>query len=399
MLRALPSANNRCFPLFVLAAALAFLTNAFAVGEPHYAGASARLTGRLSIEKRTSEDVGEAFAILRLENPVSLLHRSQYPGDAPQTEETEILLLGGFTFEDFASCQVAATGTLDFRRIGPASLPKVQMQLQRIECRETGLSSGTITPDPPSANVRLDPYGCEPSSLSSVWVTRRWSPYSDMDQEMWKAADLLMRDDVVARWPFDELRSLALRLVDARARLTAAFPDVHGEWEMEYVPRVVELELGADLQSRLDAVEVEDDRIRRLPIPIDSGLEKVCEAVCGCTVILERNSNGRVSIGFSPTTNLLYAIRRLREIPEVRSARLIRAAPSTDRTSPVRNVLRVRKLPSAFHITLETTAVLPGARRKRFFVVDDSTAREVGVDEVRTLLSFDPPSLPSGVWQ
>jgi hypothetical protein len=399
MLLSLPSARNRRFRLLVLAAALAFSTNALAVGEPHYAGASARLTGRLAVEKRSAVGIDGTFAILRLVNPVSLLHRSQYPGDAPHIESTEILLLGGFTFEDFASCQVAATGTLDFRRVGPPSLPKVQMQLQRIECRDNGLSSGTVTPDPPSANVRLDPYGCEPSPLSSVWITRRWSPYSDMDQEMWKAADLLMRDDVVARWPFDELRSLALRLVDARARLTATFPDVRGEWEMEYVPRVVELELGADLQSKLDAMEVDDDRIRRLPAPIDSGLENVCEAVCGCTAILDRNSNGRVSIAFSPTTNLLYAIRRLREIADVRSARLIRTAPSTDRTSPVRNVLRVRKLPSAFHMTLETPQVIPGTSRRRFFVVDDSTAREVGVDETGMLLSFDPPPLPSGVWQ
>jgi hypothetical protein len=388
----------RCSRVVMLAAALACCTNALAVGEAHYAGASARLTGRLFFEKRSAADLEETLAVLRLDNPVSLLHRSQYPEDAPQTEASEILLLGGFTFEDFASCRVAATGPLDFRRTDSAGLPKVQMQLQRIECRENGRSSGTVTPDPPSANVRLDPYGCEPSTLSSVWVARRWSPYSDMDQEMWKAADLLMRDDVVARWPFDQLRSLALRLVDARTRLESAFPDLRGEWEMEYVPRLVEVEPGQALQSRLDAVELEGDRIRRLPGPIDSGLEKVCEAVCGCTVLLDRNPNGTVSLAFSPTTNLLYAVRRLRELADVRSARLIRGADK-DSAGTSRNLLRVRKLPTTFHITVEPIETPPGSTTRRYFVVDEYAVREVAEEETRTLLSFDPPALPPGIWK
>jgi hypothetical protein len=62
-------------------------------------------------------------------------------------------------------------------------------------------------------------------------------------------------------------------------------------------------------------------------------------------------------------------------------------------------VFRVRKLPSAFHITLESTAVATGATTRRYFVIDDYTAREVPAAETKTLLSFDPPALPSGIWQ
>jgi hypothetical protein len=385
--------------LFALGAALLSSTNAFAAGEAHYVGASARLTGGLVLEKRGSEGTEETFAILRLRNPVSLLHRSQYPGDAPRTETGEILLRGGFPFADFAACDAVATGILDFRRVGWPDLPIVEMMVQRIECREDGRSSGTATPDLPSSNVRLDLYACESSPRSSVWFTRRWSPYSEMDEDMWKAADLLTRDDVVARWPFDHLRSLALRLFDARERLLSAFPDVRAEWEMEYVPRIVEVDFSADVQSRLYAVEVEDERIRRMREPVIPALEEVCEDVCGCTVILDRNQNGTVSLAFSPTTNLLYVVRRLRELPDVRSARLAREPSAAEPEGAFRKALRVRKLPSAFHFTFLSTALASGETTKRYFVVDEEVAQEVPANETLNLLSFDPPALPSTIWK
>lgn len=383
----------------VVAAVIAAGSNAFAAAEAHYAGASARLAGRLSLEKRSSMQSEESFPILRLSHPVSLLRRSQYPGDAPRTETSEILLRGTFGFAEFASCAVAATGILDFQTSGWSGLPIVEMQVQRIECPERGLSAGTATPDPPSANLRLDPYACEPSPRSSVWFTRRWSPYSDADPDLWKAADLLMRDDPGARWPFDLLRSLTLRLSDARARLVSAFPDAGGEWELEYVPRLVEVELAPELLARLEAVEVEDDRIRKPAAPVDAELEKVCEAVCGCTVILERNGNGALSLAFSPTTNLLYAMRRLRELPDVRSARLVRNPRVLDPGRTLQTALRVRALPTALHFTLESTAVASGETTRRTFVADDYDVREVSAQEAARLLSFDPPPLPADAWR
>jgi hypothetical protein len=391
--------RSRLLACAVAAAAVAASSNAFAVAEAHYAGASARLSGQLSLEKRSSMHSEDSFAILRLARPVSLLRRSQYPGDAPRTETNEILLRGTFSFTEFASCAVAATGVLDFQTTGWPGLPIVEMQVQRIECPERGLRAGTATPDPPAANVRLDPYACEPSPRSSVWFTRRWSPYSDADPDLWKAADLLMRDDPGARWPFDLLRSLTLRLSDARAKLVSAFPDAAGEWEMDYVPRLVEVELAPELLARLEAVEVEDDRIRKPAAPVDPELEKVCEAVCGCTVILERNGNGTLSLAFSPTTNLLYAMRRLRELPDVRSARLVRIPRVLDPGRTLQSVLRVRALPTALHLTLESTAVASGATTRRLFVVDENVAREVSAQEAAGLLSFDPPPLPADAWR
>jgi hypothetical protein len=402
MFRSVPPARLRRFPLLafaVAAATLASCANSFAAAEAHYAGASARLAGRLSFERHASMDPGESFPILRLAHPVSLLRRSQYPGDAPRTETSEILLRGTFSFTEFASCAVAATGILDFQTTGWSGLPIVEMQVQRIECPERGLSAGTTRPDPLTANVRLDPYACEPSPRSSVWFTRKWSPYSDADPDLWKAADLLMRDDPGARWPFDLLRSLTLRLSDARARLVSAFPDAGGEWEMDFVPRLVEVELAPELLARLEAVEVEDGRIRKPAAPVDPPLEKVCEAVCGCTVILDRNGNGTLSIAFSPTTNLLYAIRRLRELPDVRSARLVRIPRVLDPGRTLQSVLRVRALPAALHFTLESTAVASGEMTRRLFVVDEDVAREVSPGEASTLLSFDPPPLPADAWR
>jgi hypothetical protein len=220
-----------------------------------------------------------------------------------------------------------------------------------------------------------------------------------MDPDLWKAADLMIRDDVGARWPSDLLRSLAIRLSDARARLVSSFPDAGGEWDFEYVPRTVEVDFAPDLQARLEAFDIGDNRIRRLSDPVDAGLEKLCDDVCGCTVVLDRNPNGSVSLAFSPTTNLLYALRRLRELPEVRSARLVRSEAGAGPATPVRNVLRARTLPSALHFTLDSTDTGSGRPPRRFFVVDDEGAREVSPQETSTMLSFDPPALPSDVWQ
>jgi hypothetical protein len=168
---------------------------------------------------------------------------------------------------------------------------------------------------------------------------------------------------------------------------------------MEYVPRVVEVEFSAEVQSRLEAVEVEGDRIRKMREPVDAALEKVCEEVCGCTVLLDRNPNGTVSLAFSPTTNLLYVVRRLRELTDVRAARLVPAPKTSDPDGELGNLLRVRKLPSTFHLTFESRVSASGETTKRYFVADQDATREVSAEEASKLLSFDPPALPPGIWK
>ncbi|HXC49733.1 MAG TPA: hypothetical protein VN634_02505 [Candidatus Limnocylindrales bacterium] len=396
-----PAKGRQACAAGLLAAAMMLVTGAraFAAAAAHYVGANARLTGHLSVEKRSFLDQELTVSVLHLDNPISLLRRSQYPGDAPATEAGEVLLRGDFAPSDFGACDVAATGILDFQRIGWSVFPDVAMDVQRIECRERGHAVGTVEPDAPSANARQDPYDCEPSGDSPLWLARRWSPYADMDPDMWKASDLLMRDAAGPRWPYDMQRALALRLFDARTRLRSAFGEVGSDWSFEYVPRTVAVEFAPELQSRIDALELVDDRIEKLPIPVSPGLEQLCHEVCGCTVVLDPDRNTAVSLGFSPTVNLLYVVRRLRELPDVRSARLVRIAQEMGPEAPPRAVLRVRTLPSAIHFTVESPAHEPGATTKRYFVVDDAGAREVPSAEAATMLSFDSLSLPPDAWQ
>jgi len=218
-----------------------------------------------------------------------------------------------------------------------------------------------------------------------------------MDEERWVAADLLMRSGVSPRWSDYSLDHLWKRLADAKTRLFATFDVTYARWDPDYYSEMLEVQFSPRVQVQFDAVAVPYNRTQGLPTPLDSGLETLCESVCGCTVVPGQKRDGVVPMSVPRTTNLFYMVRHLRELPDVKMARLVRRPPRyTDLRG--KSVLHVKSLPSGFHFTVESTD-LESKTTKRYFVVDDQRAQEVYPDDAEAKRAFEPLPVPGDVWR
>lgn len=377
--------------------------------DTHIEGNLATIVGRLSIEERAYRWPGSPPSIVKV--PIFRPDREvrvigpYLTFDLPREHgETELQLRGDFDYSRFVPCKVAATGTLERETGNRTSFTGVSFEVQRLECTETGETAGSVSPDTPRGTELRDRYACDrPDSMVAV-VTRGAIP-QDMDGEKWSlhtwlGADALMRSGAAPRWRERELHEMTSWVDGAISELSEVMPDLKSGTGLGYLHRTLEVEFAPEVRSALEALVPSSPRsARRLVRPLPAGLDPLCEEVCRCWISLPRNLGEPVRMIFSPTTNLIYALRRLRELSAVKTAGFVRRQPYVERGDRVSRTVQARAEPLVLYLMIDTTEIASGSSTRRFFEFGNTGLREVPMSPERaTALGFElgPPPPAAG---